>query len=326
MAGNENLEICLGRTIMDAELLAHYEKSDPVFHYTSPEGLLGILQEDGPVLWFSQYDSLNDASEGVHIISVYQNVCDELLASEEINLKFYQSIHDVKPMIKEVFLYNLEQVKADTPSTNPTDYCKMEEAQKYICCFSKNRDSLPMWNYYTKGDRYEGYNIGFCFWRTRHRDVQDCYGKGYNFDLFTVIYDEKQKKQIIQDKIKELYSFYNQSPNEGVLARIKNILSYFLKALGLKFKQDCFQHEQEVRAILTVPKGSNKFKVEYRSKAGYIIPYIKIPFSAKIVSGITVGPLLNDQGAIRNIKQFVRGRHYIFSDTDIHTSKIPIRY
>lgn len=326
MTDNENLEVCLGRTVMDADLLAHYDKSNPVYHYTSPDGLLGILQEDGPVLWFSQYDSMNDTTEGVHVIAVYQSVCSELLAREEIDATFYHAIYDVEPMAKRMFLYNLKQLKEDNPSANPTDYCRFEDNQKYICCFSKKRDSLPMWNYYTKGDKYEGYNIGFCFWRTRQWDVQDCYGKGYDFDLFTVIYDDKEKKEIIQTKIKELYSFYKKSPNEGVLTRIQNILSYFLEALGLKFKQDCFQHEQEVRAILTVPKNSNKFKVEYRSKAGYIIPYIKIPFPAEIVSGITVGPLLNDQGAVRNIKQFVRGRHYIFGDADIHTSKIPIRY
>lgn len=326
MTDNENLEVCLGSTVMNADLLRRYDRTDPVFHYTSPEGLLGILQEGGPVLWFSQYDSLNDTTEGVHVISVYQNVCDELLANEGIDSTFYQAIHDVKPMTKEMFLYNLKQVQDDTTATNPMDYCKMEEVQKYICCFSKNRDSLPMWNYYTKGDKYEGYNIGFCFWRTRQWDVQDCYGKGYDFDLFTVIYDDKEKKEIIQTKIKELYSFYKQSPNKGVLARIENILSYFLKALGLKFKQSCFQHEQEVRAILSVPKGSNKFKVEYRSKAGYIIPYIKISFPAEIVSGITVGPLLNDQSAVRNIKQFVRERHYLLNDKDICSSEIPIRY
>lgn len=326
MTDNENLEVCLGRTVMDADLLAHYDKSDPVYHYTSPDGLLGILQEDGPVLWFSQYDSMNDTTEGVHVIAVYQSVCNELLAKKEIDAVFYQAIYDVEPMIKEMFLYNLKRLKEEDPSANPTDYCRFEDVQKYICCFSKNRDSLPMWNYYTKGDKYEGYNIGFCFWRTRQHDVQYCYGKGYNFDLFTVIYDDNQKKQIIQDKIKELYSFYQQSPNEGVLTRIKSILSYFLKALGLKFKQDCFQHEQEVRAILTIPKGSNRFKVEYRSKAGYIIPYIKMSFPSEIVSGITVGPLLNDQGAVKNIRQFARARHYLFNDTDIHTSKIPIRY
>ena len=327
MQYDENFEVCLGKTVMDSDLLGCYDRSDPVFHYTSPNGLLGILRENGPVLWFSQYDSLNDISEGVHIVEVYQRVCKELFAANKIDSDFCHAIYDVKPITKEMFLYNL---KEDGTPNNLTDYCKFEEVQKYVCCFSKNQDSLPMWNYYAKGDKYEGYNIGFCFWRTRQWDVQDCYGKGYNFELFTVIYDDNTKREIVQKKIKELYSYYRDADcietREKILPRIKTTLSYYLKALGLKFKQDCFQHEQEVRAILTVPKGNTKFKVKYRSKAGYIIPYIEIPFPAQIISSITVGPLLNDQSAVENIKQFTRDRHYPLNDNDIQTSKIPIRY
>ena len=331
MTSGENLEVYLAETVLNTDLLGHYDKSNPVFHYTSPDGLLGILQNDGPVLWFSQYDSLNDITEGTHVVKVYQYVCKEFLSKKKIDSEFYQAIYDVTPMTKEVFLYNREYKETTDDPSNPMDYCKIEETEKYICCFSKNRDSLPMWNYYSKGDKYEGYNIGFCFWRTKQWDIQDFYGKGYSLDFFTVIYNNEDKQKIIQDKIEELYSFYTKAnyddAKKRILPRIKSILSYFLNALGLKFKQDCFQHEEEVRAILTVPKQNNKFKVEYRNKAGYIIPYIKIPFPAQIVSGITIGPLLNDQSALKNIKQLIRDRHYfLLDDTDIQTSQIPIRY
>lgn len=326
MMDKESLEIYLGRTVMEADLLGRYDKSDSLFHYTSLDGLLGILRETGPVLWFSQYDSLNDTTEGVHILEVYQDVCEELLANGKIDSVFNQAVHDVKPLTKEVFLSHLKQLKEVEKPIDITHYCKVQESQKYICCFSKNQDSLPMWNYYTKGDKYEGYNIGFCFQRTRQYGVQYCYGKGYNLDLFTVIYDDNEKKQIIQRKIEELYSFYKDDARETTLTRIKNILSNYLKNLALKFKQNCFQHEEEVRAILTVPKGNTEFTVKYRSKAGYRIPYVEVSFPPQIISGITVGPLLNDQTALNNIQQFLRARHYAFNDKDIGKSEIPIRY
>lgn len=326
MKNEMDLGICLSSTIIDADLLGSYDKSDPVFHYTSPDGLLGILRETGPTLWFSQYDSLNDTTEGVHILEVYQDVCEELLANGKIDSVFYQAVHDVEPMKTELFLYSWECLKTDKRRLGIIHDGTFEEAQKYICCFSKNRDSLPMWNYYTKGDKYEGYNIGFCLWRTKQMGIQDCYGKGYNLDFFTVIYDDTEKKKIMRDKIEELYPFYKDGIGENTLARIKSILSYYLKALALKFKQDCFQHEQEVRAILTVPKGNTEFTVKYRSKAGYIIPYVEVSFPPQIISGITVGPLLNDQTALKNIQQFSRNRHYLLNDQDIQTSKIPVRY
>lgn len=183
-----------------------------------------------------------------------------------------------------------------------------------------------MWNYYTKGDKYEGYNIGFCLWRTQRQNVHIYYGNGYKLDFFTVIYDDQEKKEIIQDTIKELYPFYKDGSKKDILPRIQNILSNFLRDLSLKFKQECFQYEQEVRGILTVPNGYSPFEVKYRSKAGYIIPYIEYPFPSEIISGITVGPLLHDKAAITNIRQFAKDRGYLLNDDDIQASKIPIRY
>lgn len=326
MNDDENFHVCLGRIIMNSDLIGRYDKSDPIFHYTSCDGLLGILQKDGPVLWFSQYDSLNDTTEGVHVISIYQCVCDTLFNEGQIDRPFYQAIYNLEPMTTDVFTYSEGPSNTDEQQEEITDWCKRQEAQKYICCFSKNRDSLPMWNYYTKGDKYEGYNIGFCLWRTKQHDVQDYYGKGYKLDFFTVIYEDQEKKRIIQDTIKGLYSFYKDGSKKDALPRIQNILSYFLRDLSLKFKQECFQHEQEVRGILTVPKGSTLFKVKYRSKAGYIIPYIEFAFPSEIISGITVGPLLHDKAAITNIRQFAKDHCYLLNDDDIQASKIPIRY
>ena len=43
-----------------------------ISHYTSPQGLLPIFKENGDiVLWFTQYDSLNDRSERENIIISY---------------------------------------------------------------------------------------------------------------------------------------------------------------------------------------------------------------------------------------------------------------
>jgi hypothetical protein len=55
-----------------------HKKHNTVYHYTSPDGLLGILNEDGIRLWFSKYDCLNDASEGQEIVKYYQSACKSL--------------------------------------------------------------------------------------------------------------------------------------------------------------------------------------------------------------------------------------------------------
>ena len=43
-------------------------------HYTSPDGLMGIFNNNSPSLFFSQYDSLNDTKERKDIFEVLKNI------------------------------------------------------------------------------------------------------------------------------------------------------------------------------------------------------------------------------------------------------------
>lgn len=325
MTDDVNFEVCIGKTILDGEIIGEYKGIRPVFHYTSPEGLLGILGKDGVSLWFSQYDSLNDITEGTHIVDVYRKVCDKLYRQGKIKEIFYNEIREIKPSIQEAFLYSNEESNKDDGFVDRIKFDK--NAQKFICCFSTNSDSLPMWNYYTKENQYEGYNIGFSFWRTQHLDIQNDYGKGYKLRLFSVIYEDKEQEKIIQSKIEKLYPFCQDYDNKNAnILRIKNALAYFLRDLSLKFKKSCFRHEQEVRAILTIPSDQKKFEVQYRNKSGYIIPYIKVDFPKEAISNITVGPLINNEMAVKNIKALIQARNYSPYIIDIKSSQIPIRY
>jgi len=38
------------------------------------------------------------------------------------------------------------------PKRNNPNLSSSSKYETYVCCFSKKRDSLPMWNYYLKGD------------------------------------------------------------------------------------------------------------------------------------------------------------------------------
>lgn len=58
------------------------------------------------------------------------------------------------------------------------------------------------------------------------------------------------------------------------------------------FKNEGFEHEKEVRIIIKI---SNKYKdrirVNYRSDAGYIIPYIELKIDKKAVKMVALGPV-----------------------------------
>lgn len=323
MPTDKPFDIFCAESLYNTDLIGLHTDFAPIFHYTSPEGFLGILNPENLVLWFSQYDSLNDITEGTHVVKIYQNVCDDLYKQHEISEEFFQVVRQIEPMKQDLFIYCCE----DATKNIDEDSLKFETSQQFICCFSRNDDSLPMWNYYAKGDKYEGYNIGIFFDISKNEDIQNYYGKGYNFQIVDVIYNNDRKQQIIRDKIKEIYPYYaDNSGNPANIHRIKNVLSYFLKGLSLKFKQRCFQHEQEVRAILTIPESNDKFKIKYRNKAGYIIPYVELSFPKKIVTNIMIGPLINDDMAVNNIKRFVKQNGYLSCIDNIRSSEIPIRY
>ena len=126
--------------------------SKKLCHYTSPSGLLGIFDSQTPSLFFTQYDSLNDTKERKVIFEILKKYCDKQLAEQKISEELYNDILSISQsdlfaitriIDEELLLSNGEKVKGITSSSD-------EECHTYICSFSKNNDSLPMWRMYAQ--------------------------------------------------------------------------------------------------------------------------------------------------------------------------------
>ena len=100
-------------------------KGKSIYHYTSISGLQGILSEKK--LRFTNIEYMNDKDE---IIAGLDSMVKSLEIPEELR--------------QEVFFNIIKRGR-----------------QKFVCCFSLDEDSLPMWNYYTKEINNQGYNIEF---------------------------------------------------------------------------------------------------------------------------------------------------------------------
>jgi hypothetical protein len=100
-------------------------KSRQIYHYTSIGGIEGILSEGK--LRFTNIKYLNDKDETVAGVDSLISLCGAKTESD-------------KKIISDIFDYS---------------------AQNFVCCFSLDQDSLPMWNYYTKEANNQGYNIEF---------------------------------------------------------------------------------------------------------------------------------------------------------------------
>ena len=108
-----------------------------IYHYTSPEGLQGIIESNK--LRFTNRIYLNDKMEGKHALDLLVQAYDEI-------------IEDMHPDKEEA----IKQIK---------DY-KENKIEKhgfkiFQCSFSCDKDNLSLWNYYTKDRSIKGYNINF---------------------------------------------------------------------------------------------------------------------------------------------------------------------
>ena len=100
-------------------------KAKPIFHYTSIGGLEGILTHKK--LRFTNIKYMNDK--------------DEIVAGLDSIAKSCNVSEDEREQLRSAFINH--------------------GTQNFVCCFSLEEDSLPMWNYYTKEVNNQGFNIAF---------------------------------------------------------------------------------------------------------------------------------------------------------------------
>ena len=81
----------------------------------------------------------------------------------------------------------------EATSQNGERHYSSHEVDAYLCCFSLDSDSLPMWNYYVKGNVYQGYNL-----EISNRFIHDIRASEPLVERYKVIYDDKEKQQKIQ--------------------------------------------------------------------------------------------------------------------------------
>lgn len=95
------------------------------YHYTSPEAAKSILGYGKLRLTDRYY--LNDYSEGRYVLQLCLDNIDTLIPNNEKLKKYFMKILDERK------------------------YCvQRDDFYVYQCSFSMKRDSLCMWNYYTK--------------------------------------------------------------------------------------------------------------------------------------------------------------------------------
>lgn len=274
-----------------------------IYHYTSSHIIPKILRtpNDAICLRFTDYRFLNDKSEGEEIMIQFRTVLQKLLHLGEITTDFYEEA--------------MKQKDTVTSETN----------KFYVMCFSQEKDSLPMWNYYLKDGKYQGYSLGFDF------HFQDFFGKKAIFER-KVIYDDRAKQTLIGHLILEAAT--NDQLTLSTAERCRLLLKA-VSGLALVMKKSCFSHEHEVRLILDIDLARQQSgdartftcsEVRHVDTNGVFVPYCNVTWNNKsVLKEICYAPTMPEQ-TVLGLRSLLDTMGYDSQKIRITPSEIPIRY
>ena len=299
-----------------------------VYHYTSLEGLKGIVENCK--IRFSNIAYLNDKEELITGIKSYEKV-----------IGYKGNINELLRAIEEM------------------------SRQIYVCSFSVEKDDLNLWNYYTKSNNSQGYNIKFNYkelvksllksnqcldgCQLLYGMVNYCY-KGVStyskklnnnmvfwlkFIEHLLSMDENGKSsdpQVkppiykISKKEEEKFKVYNFNG-----AKVTFEDDAMAPHMGF-IKNEAFKGEKEFRIAIWIPKEKlkkiNHNIYKFRSCNGVLIPYIELMFVSSAINGIGLSPTTQSDFAKKGLIDFLEycGYNGVKNKEFIFESKVPLRY
>lgn len=300
----------------DEYLLTELEEGDTLFHYTSAEGLQGIL---GGEFWVTESHFLNDITEFHVATDIFVEVINRNLKNETIKEKLKKAVcKGVKTLVDDDITFD-EQLGYDGD---------------YVISFCLDKDSILMWSEYSN---FCGYSIEFDFSALIHS-----FSNKDNIIHGKVVYNHEEQislmEQIIEKEIFEIYPLckylnswedFNKI-NDDQIRKIASQLETIVYHYNMFFKKECFSGENEYRFVFMCKHNgiSNQyFKKEpqhFRVKDNVLIPFVKQKLSSlDSVNSILIGPKNNSDIAEKGVKHFLR---YHKIKAKVEKSEMPLRY
>jgi hypothetical protein len=258
-----------------------------LYHYTSQEGLLGIIKSKS--LWASSAFHLNDATEFLYTIDLAENILEAAIA-EYPNRKFYRRL---LPDLERAFAF----VK-----------------HVFVVSFSENPDLLSQWRAYTGGGA--GFSVGF--------DTSNLLtlAERQRFHLVQCIYDPLIQRRILKKTLQRAYEYSLQTHQYEA-----GWLQYCLRVVALAsiFKHPSFGEEKEWRIVSEFMENYwYKWRPGKSMIIPYTDFRLATTRSAMAIRIVYVGPTPHLRLAARSLYYLLTSSQ-ISGGTEVRTSDIPYR-
>jgi len=303
--------------------------SQIVYHYTSPEGIFSILKNK--TIWLTDSQYLNDKNEFLYIkkpiVEAAKDIHNKtgksscpLAIDWVIEDIFYSDRHKC---VHSNILIPQKPIVSNSGNERENILAVLRQYRRsryYVFCTSKKPDTCCMWNYYTKNNNFQGYNIGVdssIIIREFEKIEKNNDGVfEVKFIHNEVIYDEQQQYKECYDFITEL----NDRKEKSYECYLENVFN-FVETKKLFYKNSAFESEQEYRFVLNVANkffdkikdNNSELKSELKSdfrigNSGIITPYIEWNYKKcekDLIKQITIAPMVEKDLAKDSFKRFV---------------------
>ncbi len=265
---------------------------ETLYHYTTADGLLGILQEKA--LWATKIQYLNDASEFTEPIQVAENLLRRLARqSEEPGVRYAEAKREVYRRIRE-----------DLREWSSVNIC--------VASFCAKGDLLSQWRGY--GLPGAAYSIGF----DAAKLAQTTVGNRFRLQHCTYFEPDDYRSEV-QTFIQQVIEEFGQDSPKPV-----QFIDRFM-TMAAKLKLKCFAEEDEWRIVSDQPLRFDDSRFGFRTGNSMVIPYYAVPLDLSSVVEIVVGPCAHQDLAVGAVHGLTNKYELTNARARVKTSQIPYR-
>ena len=280
----------LGATILTDWLQYHTPLPQMLFHYTTAEGLIGILASSS--FWMTNLRYMNDLSE----LQYARDLITEVLESKSLESSANDVLSEFFRRVKTTF----------SPFEGGTEV--------FAACFCENGNLLSQWRAY--GGKGGGYAVGLDFFHLVRFLSKQCF-------LRKVIYERDEQQRIIMNVIDKICSLLNemtknqdvkQADSDNTLPQFCLFLNRILGEYIFSFKHPEFMQEHEWRLVHIwdcnpiLNRESDFRDLKFRTFSGNVIPFCEVSFENALkasrqddygfsfpIQELVIGPTLNPE-------------------------------